>query len=229
VTGGGSRLTCCHSSEHISAGSPAIRRENGLKWAICRRRGICGIGGGTYMQIGATTWGQQWALPAIDARAIGQQGRSADRIDPASGTSPVVGTGSAIGTDSAGGAGSAGGIKSSTECQTCRSRKYSDGSSDPTVSFQTPTKLSPEQADTAVRSHEQEHVVHEQARARESGKRVVSQSVAIHTAICPECGRSYVSGGTTTTVTKPVSGQSAYSSSGSTAGSSSGAMVDRRM
>lgn len=187
------------------------------------------------MQIGATTWGQQWAPPAMDVRATGQQGRSADRIDPASGTSPAIGinpaigTGSPIGTGTATGAGSAGGIKSSTECQTCRSRKYSDGSSDSTVSFQTPTKLSPEQADTAVRSHEQEHVVHEQARAKESGKRVVSQSVAIHTAICPECGRSYVSGGTTTTVTKPESGQSAYSSSGSAAVSSSGAMVDRRM
>ena len=30
---------------------------------------------------------------------------------------------------------------------------------------------------------------------------MVSQSVTYHTAICPECGRAYVSGGTTRTVT----------------------------
>ena len=31
---------------------------------------------------------------------------------------------------------------------------------------------------------------------------MVSQSVTYHTAICPECGKSYVSGGTTRTATK---------------------------
>ncbi len=30
---------------------------------------------------------------------------------------------------------------------------------------------------------------------------MVSQSVTYHTAICPECGKAYVSGGTTRTVT----------------------------
>ena len=32
--------------------------------------------------------------------------------------------------------------------------------------------------------------------------KVVSASVSIHTAVCPECGRTYVSGGTTHTQIK---------------------------
>ena len=39
------------------------------------------------------------------------------------------------------------------ECQTCKNRKYQDGSNDPSVSFKTPTKLSPDKAAYAVRSH----------------------------------------------------------------------------
>jgi hypothetical protein len=34
--------------------------------------------------------------------------------------------------------------------------------------------------------HEQQHVAHEQAKAAEDGRKVVFQSVTIHTAICPE-------------------------------------------
>lgn len=91
------------------------------------------------------------------------------------------------------------------ECQTCAQRKYQDGSDDMGVSFQTPTRLSPEEAGAAVRGHEQEHVTREQAKAKREGKEVVSQSVVIHTSVCPECGKVYVSGGTTrtTTATKP--------------------------
>lgn len=87
------------------------------------------------------------------------------------------------------------------ECQTCERRKYQDGSDDPGVSFKTPTNLSPEQAAAAVRGHEQEHVVREQAKAAREDRRVVSQSVTLHTDICPECGRVYVSGGVTRTTT----------------------------
>ena len=47
-----------------------------------------------------------------------------------------------------------------------------------------------------------EHVVHEQAKARKEDRKVVSQSVTLHTDICPECGKTYVSGGETRTVTK---------------------------
>ena len=88
------------------------------------------------------------------------------------------------------------------ECQTCEERKYQDGSDDMGVSFQTPTNIKPEQAASAVRGHEMEHVYREQAKADREGRKVVSQSVTMHTEICPECGKSYVSGGTTRTVTK---------------------------
>ena len=56
-------------------------------------------------------------------------------------------------------------------------------------------------AASAVRGHEMEHVVREQAKAQREDRKVVSQSVTYRTAICPECGKSYVSGGTTRTVT----------------------------
>lgn len=87
------------------------------------------------------------------------------------------------------------------ECQTCKERKYQDGSDDMGVSFKTPTRIDPDQAASAVRGHEMEHVYREQAKARQENRRVVSQNVTYHTAICPECGRAYVSGGTTRTVT----------------------------
>ena len=95
------------------------------------------------------------------------------------------------------------------ECQTCKERKYQDGSDDPGVSFKTPTHVAPEQAAAAVRGHENEHVVREQAQAQQEGRKVVSQSVTYHTAICPECGDVYVSGGTTRTVTKADNSQPA--------------------
>ena len=86
-------------------------------------------------------------------------------------------------------------------CQTCKNRRYKDVSNDPSVSYQAPTRISPGQAATAVMSHEREHVSHEQARADREGRRVISQTVTLRTAACPECGRIYVSGGTTRTVT----------------------------
>ena len=45
-------------------------------------------------------------------------------------------------------------------------------------------------------------MVREQAKAQREDRHVVSQSVSIQTAICPECGDVYVSGGTTRTTTK---------------------------
>lgn len=87
-------------------------------------------------------------------------------------------------------------------CETCEKRKYQDGSDDPSVSFQTPTQIDPNTAAATVRGHEMEHVFHEQARAEREDRKVVSQSVMLHTGICPECGKVYVSGGTTRTVTK---------------------------
>lgn len=96
------------------------------------------------------------------------------------------------------------------ECQTCEQRKYQDGSDDMGVSFKTPTNVKPEQAASAVRGHEMEHVVREQAKAKREGREVVSQSVTMHTGICPECGKAYVSGGTTHTVTRAVPEEEDY-------------------
>ncbi len=94
------------------------------------------------------------------------------------------------------------GKKSSpADCETCKERKYQDGS-DEDVSFKTPQHISPTQAGTAVRAHENEHVSNAYKKAAEKGGKVLRASVAIHTAICPECGRSYISGGVTHTMIK---------------------------
>ena len=88
-----------------------------------------------------------------------------------------------------------------TECQTCKNRKYKDVSNDPSVSFQTPTNINPGQSAAMVRAHESEHVSNEKAKAEEEGRRVISQTVTLESSICPECGRIYISGGVTKTVT----------------------------
>lgn len=87
------------------------------------------------------------------------------------------------------------------ECQTCKERKYQDGSNE-NVSFKSASHISPEAAGSRVRAHEGEHVANAYSKAAEGGGKVVRASVSIHTAICPECGRTYVSGGTTNTVIK---------------------------
>lgn len=86
------------------------------------------------------------------------------------------------------------------ECQTCRERKYQDVSNDPGVSFKSPGHIDPSASASAVMSHEMEHVTNETAKARKENREVVSQSVSLQTAVCPECGKAYVSGGETTTV-----------------------------
>lgn len=86
-------------------------------------------------------------------------------------------------------------------CQTCESRAYQDGSDDPGVSFKSAAHIDPDVAASVVMGHEMEHVAHEQARAKQEDRQVLSQSVVLHTSICPECGRTYVAGGTTETVT----------------------------
>jgi len=84
-------------------------------------------------------------------------------------------------------------------CHTCENRRYVDQSDDASVSFQTPTKISPHMAGMAVAAHEQEHVRNEQANALRDNREIVNQSVTLHYDTCPECGKIYVSGGTTRT------------------------------
>ena len=104
---------------------------------------------------------------------------------------------------------SAGRESSPAECETCASRKYQDGS-DENVSFKTAQHISPEAAASRVRAHEQEHVNNAYTKAAKNNGKVLSANVAIHTAICPECGRSYVSGGTTTTQIKYYNEENPY-------------------
>lgn len=89
----------------------------------------------------------------------------------------------------------------SQECETCKRRKYQDGS-DEMVSFKSAAHISPESAAARVRAHEQEHVSNAYKKAAANDGKVISASVSIRTAICPECGRTYVSGGTTHTQIK---------------------------
>lgn len=94
------------------------------------------------------------------------------------------------------------GIKDpSEECQACKNRKYQDGS-DEMVSFKSAAHISPESAAARVRAHEQEHVSNAYKKAAMDNGKVISASVSIHTAVCPECGRTYISGGTTHTQIK---------------------------
>ena len=70
------------------------------------------------------------------------------------------------------------------------------------VSFKSPTHISPESAASAVRAHEQEHVSNAYSKAAAKNGKVIMASVSVHMSICPECGRTYVAGGTTHTQIK---------------------------
>ena len=102
------------------------------------------------------------------------------------------------------------GRKSSpAECETCKNRKYKDGS-DEMVSFKSATHISPQAAATSVRAHEQEHVSNAYKDAAMNNGKVLQATVSIRTAVCPECGRSYVSGGTTSTQIKYYNEENPY-------------------
>lgn len=92
-------------------------------------------------------------------------------------------------------------MTSTEECQTCKERKYIDGS-DENVSFKSAAHISPEAAGAKVKAHEAEHVSNAYTKAAQNNGQVVNASVSIHTAVCPECGRTYVSGGVTNTMIK---------------------------
>lgn len=84
------------------------------------------------------------------------------------------------------------------ECQTCKNRKYQDGSNE-MVSFKAAGHINPDNAAAMVMSHEQEHVSNAYQKADANNGEVVRASVQLKTAVCPECGRTYISGGETNT------------------------------
>lgn len=88
------------------------------------------------------------------------------------------------------------------ECQTCKERKYVDGSDEGNVSFKAPGHIAPEASAGVVMAHEKEHVANAKREGNKPGNELISATVSIKTAICPECGRSYVAGGTTRTLIK---------------------------
>lgn len=144
---------------------------------------------------------------------FGNRASSMTEPEVANGTFPLTGPGAAKGTSGVTDPEAAKGTQKPTdqekvkkpgrrsspeECETCKERKYQDGS-DENVSFKSAQHISPESAASRVRAHEAEHVANAYSKAAKDGGKVVNASVSIHTATCPECGRVYVSGGTTHT------------------------------
>ncbi|SDP31055.1 hypothetical protein [Selenomonas ruminantium] len=84
------------------------------------------------------------------------------------------------------------------ECETCKRRKYQDGSNE-MVSFKAAGHIDPGNAAAVVMSHEQEHVSNAYQKAELGNGEVVRASVRLKTDVCPECGRTYISGGETST------------------------------
>jgi hypothetical protein len=99
-------------------------------------------------------------------------------------------------------------------CETCDSRRYQDVSSDSSVSFQSPTHISPEQSAAVVRAHEYEHVANEQVKAKQEDRKVISQTVSLHSSVCPECNCVYISGGVARTITADDKGGDTLEHSG---------------
>lgn len=95
------------------------------------------------------------------------------------------------------------------ECQTCKNRKYKDGS-DEMVSFKSAAHINPAASASVVRAHEQEHVSNAYSKAAMGNGKVIQASVTLKTAICPECGRSYIAGGTTDTQIKYYNEENPY-------------------
>ena len=54
-------------------------------------------------------------------------------------------------------------------------------------------------------SHEKEHVANAVSEGNKDNKELVNVSVSLKTSVCPECGRVYVSGGTTNSTMRTTS------------------------
>ncbi len=94
------------------------------------------------------------------------------------------------------------GKTSPSECQTCKNRKYVDGSNDMNVSFKSPANISPQASFAAVSAHEGEHVANAVKKGSQPGAQLISASVQLEMAVCPECGTPYIAGGETRTTIK---------------------------
>lgn len=88
------------------------------------------------------------------------------------------------------------------ECSTCASRKYVDGSNEMNVSFKSPGHISPQASAGMVKAHEMQHVGNAYSKASKDNGKVLQATVSLDYSRCPECGRSYVSGGETVTAIK---------------------------
>ncbi len=86
------------------------------------------------------------------------------------------------------------------ECQTCKNRRYVDGSDESNVSFKTPGYISPQSSASVVSAHERQHVGNAVNEGNKKGNKLLSVSVSLETSTCPECGKTYVSGGKTRTI-----------------------------
>ena len=90
----------------------------------------------------------------------------------------------------------------SSECMTCKNRKYVDGSDEGNVSFKAPGHISPGNSAAMVSAHEQQHVANARREGSKDNAKLMSATVRLKLAVCPECGTSYVAGGVTATTIK---------------------------
>lgn len=88
------------------------------------------------------------------------------------------------------------------ECSTCANRTYVDGSNEMNVSFKSPGHISPQASAGTVKAHEMQHVSNAYSKASKGDGKVMQATVSLNYSRCPECGRSYVSGGETVTAIK---------------------------
>ena len=85
------------------------------------------------------------------------------------------------------------------ECQTCKERKYMDQSIVSDVSFPPPHLSAPGLAAQMFWTPAGVHVQTGCAHGKKQKTRLVSVSVSLKTGVCPECGKTYIAGGTTRT------------------------------
>ena len=156
------------------------------------------------------------AMPVSPVRRVGGTNPQSDGVAAA-----VAGVGSATGIQKPGSVDATGHKIDATgkpeptkqdkrvgkaECQTCKNRKYVDGSNEGDVSFKAPGHIDPSASASRVMGHEMEHVANARQEDAKENKELVSVSVTLHTSICPECGRVYVSGGETNTTMRTTHG-----------------------